>query len=171
MNHAKWQLARSTFLQMCMNPHIIHIVSYCEANYAARPADIIDSSKLIRRAVRLFRENKEDILKAIKSPIVTERKEYLVKECSYLLKEIAKLNTEYKDCPIESIAPFIGDADVIASSIERGLMSAPGIVNERYRGDFITRPMKYGMINVVDDYVNPRVITEYERLFNFKRHE
>ena len=39
MELAKWQLARSTFLQMCLDPHIIHIVSYCEANYAARPAD------------------------------------------------------------------------------------------------------------------------------------
>ena len=164
MNHAKWQLARSTFLQMCMNPHVIHIVSYCEANYAARPADIIDSSKLIRRAVRLFRENKEDILKKIQSPIVTERKDYLIKESSYLIKEIAKLHPNYQDTPISAIAPFVGNADVSASSIENGLMSAPGIVNERYRGDFITRPMKYGMINVVNDYLNPNVITERERL-------
>ena len=168
MNHAKWQLARSTFLQMCMNPHVIHIVSYCEANYAARPADIIDSSKLIRRAVRLFRENREDILKEIQSPIVTERKDYLIKESSYLIKEIAKLHPNYQETSISTIAPFIGNADVLASSIEKGYMSAPGIVNERYRGDFITRPMKYGMINVVDDYVNPIVLREEERLIKCK---
>ena len=166
MNRAKWQLARSTFLQMCMDPHIIHIVSYCEANYAARPADIIDSSRLIRRAVRIFRENKEDVMKEIDSPIVTERKEYLMKESAYLLNEIAKLHPAYKPVPLTAMAQYLGDEDVIASSIEKKLMSAPGIINEKYRGDFITKPLKYGMINLVDDYTHPRVVTERERLLN-----
>ena len=161
---AKWQLARSTFLQMCMDPHIIHIVSYCEANYAARPLDIIDSSRLIRRAVRIFREHKHDIMKEVNVPIVKERKEYLLHECEYLLREIAKLNPRYEYCPLNAIAPYLGDEDVIASSIEKKIMSAPGIINEKYRGDFITKPLKYGMINVVDDYTNPRVMTEKERL-------
>ena len=164
MTLAKWQLARSTFLQMCMDPHIIHIVSYCEANYAARPADIIDSSKLIRRSVKIFRQHKEDILKEVNVPIVNERREYLIKESSYLVNEIAKLNPRYQPCPMESIAPYVGTPDVLATAIERGYMSAPGIVNERYKGHFITKPLKYGMINLVDDYNNPRVITEEERL-------
>lgn len=164
MNLAKWQLARSTFLQMCMNPHIIHIVSYCEANYAARPADIIDSSKLIRRAVRIFRANQEDIMKEVNNPIVKERKEYLINESSYLVNEIAKLNPKYQSCPIENIAQYVGDENVIASSIEKKYMSAPGIVNPKYKGDFITKPMKYGMINLVDDYNNPRIVSEKERI-------
>ena len=164
MNLAKWQLARSTFLQMCMNPHIIHIVSYCEANYAARPADIIDSSKLIRRAVRIFRANQEDIMKEVNSPIVKERKEYLINESSYLLNEIAKLNPKYQSCTLETMAQYVGDENVIASSIEKKYMSAPGIVNEKYKGDFLTKPMKYGMINLVENYNNPRIISEKERI-------
>lgn len=164
MNLAKWQLARSTFLQMCMDPHIIHIVSYCEANYAARPEDIIDSSRLIRRAVRIFQENKEDILRVIDNPIVKERKDFLISESSYLLHEIAKLNPKYDTCPIEALAQYLGNEDVIASSIENKLMTAPGIVNAKYRADYQTKPMKYGMINVVDDYTNPRIVTERERL-------
>ena len=165
MNLAKWQLARSTFLQMCMDPHIIHIVSYCEANYAARPADIIDSSKLIRRAVRIFRAHREDIIKEVNVPIVKERKEYLINESSYLVNEIAKLNPRYQPCPLENIAQYVGDADVIASSIEKKYMSAPGIVNNKYKGNFITKPMKYGMINLVDDYNIPRIISEKERIY------
>ena len=164
MNLAKWQLARSTFLQMCMDPQIIHIVSYCEANYAARPADIIDSSRLIRRAVKIFRQHKADIMKEANVPIVTERRDYLIKESTWLVNEIAKLNPKYQPCPLEAIAQYIGDEDVIASSIEKKYMSAPGIINAKYKGDFITKPLKYGMINVVDDYNNPRIITEEERL-------
>lgn len=164
MNLAKWQLARSTMLQMCMNPHIIHIVSYCEANYAARPADIIDSSKLIRRAVKIFRKHEQDIMKETRIPIVLERKEYLMRECEYLLREIAKLNPKYELCPIEAIAQYVGNEDVIASSIEKKIMTAPGIINDKYKGDFITKPLKYGMINLVDDYNHPRIMTEEERL-------
>ena len=169
MTKAKWQLARSTFLQMCLDPHIIHIVSYCEANYAARPADIIDSSRLIRRAIRIFRDHKEDIMKEVNTPIVSERKEYLIKESEYLLQEIAQLNPRYQLCPIEAIAQYVGDEDVIASSIEKKIMSAPGIINDKYKGDFITKPMKYGVINVVDDYTHPNIITEAERLYNINR--
>lgn len=168
MDLAKWQLARSTFLQMCMNPHIIHIVSYCEANYAARPADIIDSSRLIRRAVRIFREHKEDIVKYLNDPIVLDRKEFLIRESSYLLEQIAKLHPRYEPCPLESMARFLGNEDVLATAIEQKLMTAPGIVNARYKGDFMTKPMKYGMINVVDNFTNSRIVTEEERLIGKK---
>lgn len=166
MDLAKWQLARSTFLQMCMDPHIIHIVSYCEANYAARPADIIDSSRLIRRVVTIFREHKEDIMKYVNVPIVQERKEFLINESTYLLNEIAKLHPQYEPCPLEGMARFLGNEDVLASAIEQKLMTAPGIINARYKGDFLTKPMKYGMINVVDNFTNPRIVTEEERLKN-----
>lgn len=164
MNLAKWQLARSTFLQMCLDPHIIHIVSYCEANYAARPTDIIDSSKLIRRAVRIFRQNKEDILKYTRDPIVTERKQFLIKECTDLITEIAKLHTNFTPCGVEQMARYLGNPDVLATAIERKIITAPGIVNKLYKGDFNTKAMKYGMINVVNSFINPRIITEQERL-------
>jgi len=164
MDLAKWQLARSTFLQMCMDPHIIHIVSYCEANYAARPADIIDGSCLIRRAVRIFRQHKDDIMKYVNVPIVQERKEFLINETTYLLNEIAKLHPKYDHCPLEAMATYLGDEDVIATAIEQKFMTAPGIINAKYKGDFLTKPMKYGMINVVDDFTNPRIITEEERI-------
>ena len=35
---------------------------------------------------------------------------------------------------------------------------------EKYKGDFLTKPMKYGMINLVDDYNYPRVVGEKERI-------
>ncbi len=165
MNLAKWQLARSTFLQLCLDPHIIHIVSYCEANYAAKPEDIIDSSKIIRRAVRIFRNNKEDIVKYLKDPIVMERKRFLIDESKYLLEQIARLHPNYKkSSKIEDLTQFIANPDILATAIERKIITAPGIINDRYKGDFITKSMKYGMINVVDNYTHPMIVTEKERL-------
>lgn len=165
MEHAKWQLGRSTLLQMCLSPDIIHIVSYCEANYAARPEDIIDSSRLVRRAVKLFNENKEDILNSIDKDIVNQRKEYLLRETEFLLREIAKLNPQYPQSEIVPIlTPYVANAAVLATAIEKHIISSPGIINQKYKGQFITKPMKYGMINLVDSFVNPTVITEADRL-------
>ena len=166
LEYAKWQLARSTMLQMCMNPQVIHVVSYCEANYAAKPEDIIDSSKLIRKAIEIFRQNKPEVEMYLKNSIISERKNFLINESSYLLDEIAKLNVRYQPgiYTLNQLTPYLADADTISTSIEKKIMTAPGIINPKYKGDFMTKPMKYGMINVVDDYVNPRIITEKERL-------
>lgn len=167
MNKAKWQLGRSTLLQMCMNPQIIHVVSYCEANYAARPADIIDSSKLIRRAVKVFRDNEQDIRKELNNPIITNRKNYLVQESLYLLARIAQEHPLYHPYNhIKELLPLIADANVLASAVEKGLFTAPGVINSQYKGNFLTKIMKYGMINVVDNYEQPRIISEKERLNN-----
>ena len=45
-------------------------------------------------------------------------------------------------------------------------MASPGIVNKKYKADYLTKALKYGMVNAVDGFVNPRVITESERLSN-----
>lgn len=163
MDTARKQLARSTLLQMCVYPDIIHVVSYCEANYAAKPADIIDSSKLIRRSVKVFKENETDIREALDTDYINSRKEYLETECEYLVNEIARLHPRYRSCGMNAIAPFIGNPDVLATAIEKKIISAPGIINERYKGSFITKAMK-GEINLVSDFNNPKIITEKERL-------
>lgn len=164
MAKAKWQLARTTLLQMLVRPHVIHLVSYCEANYAARPKDIIDSSKLVRRAVRIFKENEPDVLASVDMDVVRGRKDYLLKEVAYLLDRIARFNPSYKPVGLEQMAPLLGDPDVIADSIERKVMAAPGIINPKYRADYLTKPMRYGMINLVDDYNHPSILTEKQRL-------
>lgn len=165
MNKAKWQLGRSTLMQMMMNPNILHIVSYCEANHAATAEDIIDSSKLVRRAVRIFRKYQAEIMKEMNNPIIVERRKYLIEECSYLLAEIAKLNPIYTEhTTIEQLAKYVADANTLSTAIERKIISAPGIINTKYKGDFITSPTKYGMINLVDDHINKNIISEKDRL-------
>jgi hypothetical protein len=167
MKKAKWQLARSTLLQMCMEPHIVHIVSHCEANHAATAKDIIDSSKLVRRAIHIFNQYKNDIMHELQTPLINERKDYLLSESNYLLKKIAELHPAYnRYSGSKNLSFFLGDENVLALAIEKKIISAPGIINKKYKGNFITRPMKYGMINLVDNYENPRIMSEKERLDN-----
>ena len=168
MDKAKYQLARSTLLQMFLNPQIIHLVSYCEANYAARPEDIIESSQIVRRAVRLFMENKPDLMKYIKDSIVTNRKEHLIKEASFLLKEIGKLNPLFQGDDLSTYAPYLANAPTLKEAIKRGYMAAPGISHPEYQQEkFLTKAMKYGFIDAVD-YIEGTPVTEEERLSKLK---
>lgn len=165
MRKAKWQLGRSTLLQMMMNPSVLHIVSYCEANHAATADDIIDSSKLVRHAVRIFRKHQHDIMRYMSDDIIKERREYLINECTYLLTEIAKLNKNFHAAAqLNQLTRYLADPDVLSSAIEKKIMSAPGIINLKYKGEFTTAPTKYGMINLVDDYLSKNIVSEKQRI-------
>ena len=108
-------------------------------------------------------------MKEMNNPIVLERRDYLIKECTYLLNEIAKLSSGYSGLvPVEQLAPYLGDANVLSTAIERKIISSPGVINHKYKGDFITSPTKYGMVNLVDDYISKNIISEKERLYNLK---
>jgi hypothetical protein len=162
---AKWQLARSTLLQMTIRPHVVHLVSYCEANHAATPEDIIDSSKLVRRAIRVFGEHWRDIVKELSNPIVVQRREYLASEAEFLLRVIAGLHADCAGMRLQQLASFLADPDVLAESIRRRYMTAPGIVHPEYRNEsIVTRPTKYGFIDAVESSRTQRVMSEAERI-------
>lgn len=165
---AKKQLARSTLLQSLLNPHAIHIVSYCEALYAAKPDDIIHSSSIIRKAVKVSQKNKSELQNLIKLPQITERKEYLLKEASFLISEIAKLNSKYdsKKSGIKDLYKYLSNADTLYKALELGYMSAPGIFTEPFRkaaSKTYTDVIQGGFINSIDP-VTLLTITEEDRL-------
>ena len=162
---ARWQLARSTLLQMAVRPHVVHLVSYCEANHAAEPEDIIDSSKLVRRAIRAFRENSREIVEELSNAVVIQRRQHLVGEAEFLLRAIAGLRADCTTLPLHRLAPFLADSSVIAESIARRYMTAPGIVHPEYKNEsIVTRPTKFGFIDAVDGGRTQRVISEAERI-------
>jgi hypothetical protein len=162
LKYAKWQLARSTLLQLILNPSIIHLVSYCEAIRAANPNDIIESSKIIRYTVDIFKQYEPEIRKIETDPIVLERMEFLNSEAEFLLKKIAKLDKEFNNQT--SITKFLSNHDTIYKSIKTGLMAAPGIMNPDFKNEkLITKPMRNGFINAVD-YDSGLLLHESDRL-------
>jgi hypothetical protein len=153
---ARRQLARSTLLQMFMNPHVIHLVSYCEALYAAKPEDIIQASMVIRKAVRMFKQHRQDLEKLLDTPELTERTAYLLREARYLMREIARLNPAHGEASGRPEAPLytcLADPDTLHAALEQGYMAAPGIFTEPYRkiaAHTFTDVMNGGMINPID---------------------
>jgi methylmalonyl-CoA mutase cobalamin-binding subunit len=49
---ARGHLAAGTYVQMAFKPHIYHIVGHTEAHHAATADDIIEASKIVRRAIQ-----------------------------------------------------------------------------------------------------------------------
>lgn len=164
---AKWQVARSTLLQMLVQPDIIHQVSYCEADHIATADDVIDTSKLIRRAVRLFRHHQADLLPFLHAPPVLERKAFLLSEAETLLRQIARLSRLPLPFdpppPLGALAPHLADPTALIHAIEQGYMAAPGIFHPRYQvKNLVTGPNRYGGL----DCLHPHTfepITEVER--------
>jgi hypothetical protein len=87
---AKRQLARTTLLQMLVSPSMIHLVSYCEATHAATAEDVIESSLLVRRAVRLFKAHEHDLGKHLAHPLVVERRAHLLREARVVMDIMAR---------------------------------------------------------------------------------
>lgn len=161
-NYAKYQLARSTLLQMILKPNIIHLVSFCEADHAAQPEDIIESSQIVRHAINLFRKNEQEIKEATNHPFIEQRKNYLISEAKYLLDKIARLDKFYKT---EEIVASLSKPEVLFEAMEKFYMTAPGINCEKYKNtNVITKPGKYGVIDCYADWKSFIAMTEKERL-------
>lgn len=152
MNIAKGQLAASTYLAMSLKPHIVHVVGYSESDHAARPEEVIESTKIVRGVIRSCLNGMVDMGRDVN---VNERKQELIEEARFLLDTIIRLYPESKDpC---------SDPMVLEDIIKRGIIDAPHLrSNESAKGTLETR-----IINgkcLAYSRTLGREITEKERL-------
>jgi hypothetical protein len=165
---ARHQLARSTLLQLLVQPHVIHLVSYCEALHVAGAGDVIDSSRLVRRCIRVFRRHAPDLLKLRQHPLVTERRAQLVCEAQYTLRHVAALDNGIPPepgVPLSSLVRPLAEPDVLLRALETGVMAAPGIFHPGYPAarNIATAPLAHGFIECLDPTTGV-VLREAERL-------
>jgi methylmalonyl-CoA mutase cobalamin-binding subunit len=130
---ARKQLARSTLLQMMLNPQIISQVNYCEALHIATTDDVVKSSEVLRKAVRTYQTHQHDLARHINDPTVIERKEHLVNEATFLLDQIARLNPKYEMVGPAGLYQFLADPQTLYRAMQEGIMAAPGIFAEPFR--------------------------------------
>lgn len=126
---AKGQLAASTFMQMAVKPHIIHVVGFSEADHAARAEEVIESCRIVKGVVRHTVD--QEFSMSLDASIVQRKKE-LVSEARVLL-DFIKSEYCYSDDPL-------GDPDVLCDCIRKGYIDAVHIVkNDKFTGDLKTR--------------------------------
>jgi hypothetical protein len=118
---ARGHLAASTYLQMALRPHIYHIVGHTEAHHAATADDIIEASKIVRRAIT----NALGAPDMSQSPEVLERQAVLTAEARALLGEI------YNLAQADVVDPWI-DPMTLAKAVSTGLLDAPQLRNNEF---------------------------------------
>lgn len=149
---AKGQLAASTYLAMSIKPHIVHVVGFCEADHAAKPEEVIESTKIVRGVIRSTLNGMADMSQ---DKEVQQRKQELIKEARFLLETIKKLYTESED-------PW-SDPKVLEDIIKRGIIDAPHLRgNPSAKGILETRIVD-GKCMAYSKKLN-KVVTEEERL-------
>jgi len=127
---AKGHLAASTYVQMAVRPHIVHVVAYCEADHAATPEEIIESLKICHRVAAMASEAP---LAPEASPAVEERRKELRAEATELLEAIRELAEP-------GVADPWTDPETLVRAVEIGLLDCPHLAgNPVARGEVRTR--------------------------------
>jgi len=126
---AKGQLASSIQMAMFVKPHIVHVVSYCEADHAATSQDVIESAKIAHKVISnsikgLPSINLDPKLEAYKLKLISD---------SYLILQAIRNISEgsVKD-------PFIHPL-TLTTAVNLGILDAPHLkVSDLARGEINT---------------------------------
>jgi methylmalonyl-CoA mutase cobalamin-binding subunit len=149
---ARGHLAAATYLQMALRPDIYHIVGHTEAHHAATAEDIVEASRIVRRAIENALRGAPDMTA---DPAVGKRRKQLVKEARILLEAIASLAGP-------DVADPLTDAATLTRAVTCGLMDAPQLRNNPFgRGAVRTRIVD-GANLAVD--ARGRAVSERKRL-------
>lgn len=148
---ARGHLAASTYLQMAIKPHIYHIVGHTEAHHAATADDVIEASKIVRRAI----ENAMGAPDMTADKAVTKRRKELVKDATLLLEAISRLAGPEAGDPLT-------DAATLARAVTSGLMDAPQLRNNKFGRGLVRTGIVKGASVVVDKKGKP--VTESRRI-------
>ncbi|MFN2119779.1 MAG: cobalamin-dependent protein [Anaerolineales bacterium] len=148
---ARGHLAASAYAQMAVRPHIYHIVGHTEAHHAATADDIVQASKIVRRAI----SNALGAPDPTGAPEVQARKSRLIREARLTLDAVRQQAGR-------GVADPLVDPATLARAVTSGILDAPQLQNNPFaRGQIRTRIVS-GACEVVDP--TGRVISEQERL-------
>jgi methylmalonyl-CoA mutase cobalamin-binding subunit len=151
---ARAHLAASTYLQMALKPHIVHVVGHTEAHHAATADDVVEACKLARRAIENALRGQPDMTA---DPAVQARKDELVREARVTLEAIRSL----ADAGVPD--PFT-DPATLARAVTSGVLDAPHLCNNPFaRGQIATRVDARGACVAVDPATG-EALSEGERI-------
>jgi methylmalonyl-CoA mutase cobalamin-binding subunit len=133
LSAARAHLAASVYVQMALQPDIVHIVGHTEAHHAATADDIIEACRLARRAIDNAINGQADMTA---DEQIQARKEELLREAKVTLDAITAL-------ALPDIADPFTDPHTLAMAVQSGILDAPHLRNNPYaRGQIQTRVIK-----------------------------
>jgi hypothetical protein len=149
-NSAMGQLVSSMFYSSYLQPHIIHVVAYCEAMKRATSKEIIESVKMVKRANSLASRGLPDFAS---DPEIKARVNLLKEEAMVIIEKIKNLSPQKED-PLT-------DPETLYLAVKKGILDAVGL-----QGNSIAKgQIKSAVINGAYEAVNENgeVLREAER--------
>ncbi|MCD6287057.1 MAG: methionine synthase, partial [Anaerolineae bacterium] len=149
---ARAHLAESVYLQMALNPAILHVVGYCEADHAATAGEVIESATMAQQVIETALSGQPDMLA---DPTIQERTEELVSEGLVLIDAIRSLGETDAEDPLS-------DPVTLARAVKIGLLDSPQLQRNRFAQGRIRVRALAGAVVAVDEENHP--ISERERI-------
>jgi hypothetical protein len=154
LDQARAHLAITVFNQMQINPDIVHVVGYPEANHAVTANEVIESCMMARKAID---DAIASQINVINSESIQHRVRELVSEAGVLVKEIHKLGSGISADPL-------ADPKVLAKAVTSGLLDAPQLSNNQYgKGEVVTSFDHRGACLAIDK-ASGKALSEKQRL-------
>jgi hypothetical protein len=150
-NAAMGQLVSTMFYGAYLRPHIVHVVAYCEAMHRATSKEIIESVKIVKRALNIAREGLPDFSSDKK---IEKRKDILIEEASLIIEAIKKIGNGKGESLL--------DGDILHAAVKLGILDAPGLKGFSVANGKIKTAVIDGANVVVDEDGN--VVSEKKRL-------
>ena len=122
LDEARAHIAASVYLQMALDPHIVHVVGHTEAHHAASAEDVIEACKIAQRAITNAVRGAPDMTK---DPAILERVDELVKEAKITLSAIRSLASSEIQDPLT-------DPETLSRAVTVGILDAPQLKNNPY---------------------------------------
>lgn len=152
MDVARGQLAASATLALGLKPHIIHVVSFTEADHAATPDDVVESCKIVKGVLKNCMFGFCDLTADEK---VIRRKDELVSEAKLIVESIRAMGSSEGD-PLT-------DPETLASALRVGLMDAPQLAGNPVIAGRVRTACIDGAVYAVEPE-SGRILKESDRL-------
>ncbi|MDH7604854.1 MAG: cobalamin B12-binding domain-containing protein [Melioribacter sp.] len=153
---AKGQLAASALISLSLQPHILHVVAYCEGDHAVYPEELIESCNIVHGVIQNTLNGLPDVTN---DRNIIDRKNQLIEEARVLLEVIKKFGQEMSDDPL-------CDPKVLASAIKIGILDTPHFVGNPNLCGKIKTNLINGAWYAIDENTG-NILTEKERLKKF----
>jgi len=147
---ARGHLAAATYLQMALKPDIYHIVGHTEADHAATADDVIEASKIVRRAI----DNAMGAPDMTADPKIQNRVKKLTAEAKQVLDAIRSLSGSSSD-PLT-------DPATLTRAVTSGILDAPQLLNNKFGRGQVKTNIVNGASVTVDE--NGKPVDEPSRL-------
>jgi len=137
---------------MALNPAILPVVGYCEADHAATADEVIESATMAQQVIETALSGQPDMLA---DPTIQERTEELVSEGLVLIDAIRSLGETDAEDPLS-------DPTTLARAVKTGLLDSPQLQRNRFAQGKIRVRAFDGAVVAVD--AENRPLSERERV-------